>query len=78
MLPLSEEMFDDFYDFLVHTLEDKKLAESILLKPVAEIIFNHWSALFVEIVRNENLSLDEHIDRLRTDLAALIGMIKIS
>jgi AcrR family transcriptional regulator len=74
---LSEEMFDDFYDFLKHTVKDKKQAESTQLKPVAEVIFNHWTALFRELIRNEKNDLDEHIDRLRADLAALIGMMKI-
>lgn len=75
---LTEEMFDDFYVFLMHTIKDQTRVESSGLKSVAEIIFNHWSALFVEIVRNEKLTLDEHFDRLRTDLTALIGMMKIS
>ena len=72
---LTREMLDDFYDFLVHTIKDKKLAESALLKSVAEVMFNHWSALFVELVRDEEVTLDEHIDRLRNDLAAMITLM---
>jgi hypothetical protein len=75
---LTVEMFDDFYVFLMRTIKDQTRVESTGLKSVAEIIFYHWSALFVEIVRNEKLTLDEHFDRLRTDLTALIGMMKIS
>lgn len=75
---LTEEMIKDFYNFLTHTIKVKKPLDRTQLKPVAEIIFNHWSALFVALVRNENLSLDEHIDRLRADMTALIGMTKIS
>jgi hypothetical protein len=75
---LSEEMLNDFYDFLAHTVKDKKPAESKRLKHVAAIIFNHWGVLFVELVRNEKISLDEHINRLRGDLTALFEMMKIS
>ncbi len=54
---LAGEMFNDFFDHLKHSVKDKKQAESTQLKPVAEIIFNHWATLFVEIVRNEKIDL---------------------
>lgn len=74
---LSVEMFNDFYDFLVQLINDRKLTENAWLKPVAKIIFNHWGVLFIELVRDESLTLEKHIDQLHVDLTALIGMMKI-
>ena len=74
---LTGEMFDDFHSFLKHTVKNKMGVESTQLKPVAAIIFNHWATLFLELVRYEKVDLDEHIDRLRADLTALVGMMRI-
>ncbi len=75
---LTREMSNDFYAFLKHTLSDRKQAENGQLKVFAKIIFNHWSLMFVELVRNENLDLDEHADRLRSDMSALFGVTSIN
>lgn len=74
---LTAEMVDDFHSFLKHTVNNHKLVESTQLKPVAELIFNHWAALFVDLVRNEEVGLDQHIDRLGADLTALTGLMRI-
>jgi len=73
---LTGEMFDDFFGFLKHTVNNEGI-DGAQLEPVAEIIFNHWATLFVELVKNETVDLDEHIGRLRADLTALIGMMRI-
>jgi len=72
---LTEEMLKDFYDFLLRMTRDAPLVAGELPHPVAEIIFNHWSRLFIELVRDETLSLEEHTESLRNDLTALITML---
>ncbi|MCP4386849.1 MAG: TetR/AcrR family transcriptional regulator [Gammaproteobacteria bacterium] len=73
---LSQEMFDDFLAFLVHTIKLGNLTVSAQLKTVAEIIFNHWSVLFIDLVRDESLTIDDHVGRLRRDISALLGEMK--
>lgn len=70
---LAEQMLDDFHAFLLRTFEQRKLTVLAQLRDVAAILFNHWSALFIELIRDEELSLDAHVGRLRTEVAALMA-----
>ncbi len=71
------EMLNDFRHFIDRMVEIHSKAAILQTEPIARMIFNHWSALFVELVRDDRQSVEDHIERLRGDLeflvAALIG-----
>lgn len=72
---LTQEMFADFYDFLTQSFRQEKRVAGEWLKPLAEIMFSHWSRLFIELVRDDSVILDEHIERLRRDLSAMVELM---
>lgn len=74
---LATEMLSDFQQFLVLTLASERIGMTSNLPVLAKIIFNHWSALFVELVRDESLTIENHVKQLKDDLTALIETIKI-
>ena len=74
---LAREMLNDFQRFLVRAIEDGQLSSGGTVEVVAEILFNHWSALFIELIRDEATTIDDHVKRLRADLLALLEIIEI-
>ena len=38
-------------------------------------MFNHWSRLFIDLVRDDSMSLERHIECLSADLTVLIELI---
>lgn len=72
---LSGEMSADFYEFLSRTVKNRSLVATDNFKTIAEIIFNHWGVLFVELVRDESVTVEDHLKRLHEDLDALISSI---
>lgn len=69
---LSDEMLQDFQNF-IEKLAGKMIAAKCLRpEPMVGIMFNHWSALFIQLIRDECTTVDEHIARLHKDLSVLI------
>ena len=69
---LSVEMLVDFQDFLQRVLDGESMTDTAGLNILAEMLFNHWSALFIELIRDEAASVDDHVDRLQSDLSVLL------
>ena len=72
---LSAEMLDDFVRYLEPLAADTALAGNGGLETLAAIMFNHWSRLFIDLVRDDSMSLERHIECLGADLAVLIELI---
>jgi AcrR family transcriptional regulator len=72
---LSAEMLDDFIQYLVPLATNTALAGNGRLEPLATIMFNHWSRLFIDMVRDDSMSLERHIECLCADLTVLIELI---
>jgi AcrR family transcriptional regulator len=75
---LSGEMLEDFDSFLIQMLEDTVTAEEQKSHVVAKIIFNHWGVLFMELIRDETMTIDAHVEQLREDLSVLIETIEFA
>lgn len=73
---LTDEMLSDFYDFLARMTRDAPLVGGESLTPIAAIMFSHWSRLFIELVRDEAVSIDAHVEQLRHDLTAMITLLE--
>jgi len=65
---LSDEMLNDFEGFLERLFEAQVKAPRV----IAKVMFNHWSALFMELIRDETMTVESHEKQLREDLAALM------
>ena len=68
-------MLDDFIQYLVPLATNTALAGNGRLEPLATIMFNHWSRLFIDMVRDDSMSLERHIECLCADLTVLIELI---
>jgi len=68
---LSAEMLTDFEGFLELLFEERVKASRV----IAKVMFNHWSALFMELIRDETMTIESHAKQLREDLTALMGAL---
>ncbi|MDH3763905.1 MAG: TetR/AcrR family transcriptional regulator [Gammaproteobacteria bacterium] len=72
---LTIEMFEDFYRFLEEVTRGTKLFAGSQAKSVAEMMFNQWSALFIELIRDEGATIENHVDRLHGDIKNLLDVM---
>ncbi len=64
-LTTRDPVFADDWDVV---LEEQVKAPRV----IAKVMFNHWSALFMELIRDETMTIESHAKQLREDLAALM------
>ena len=69
---LSDEMLSDFRNYMADVVDAAPLANIAGLEIVAAVLFDHWSALFIELIRDEAATIDQHVDRLHGDLAVVL------
>ena len=68
---LSDEMLTDFEGLLGLLFEEQVKASRV----IAKVMFNHWSALFLELIRDETITIESHAQQLREDLTVLMGAL---
>lgn len=73
---LSREMLSDFEQFLAGLLDESKGIDGAVMKTLASIFFNHWGVLFVDLVRDESITIDTHVAQLQQDVSAVIAAIE--
>ena len=74
---LTDEMLQDFRDFINKLVGETVAARCLQSEPMVDIMFNHWSALFIQLIRDQSTTVDEHIARLRKDLSVLITALAV-
>ena len=72
---LSAEMLEDFIQYLIPLAADTALAGNGRMEPLATIMFNHWGRLYIDLVRDDSMTLERHIECLCADLTILIESI---
>ncbi len=72
---LSDEMLVDFRDFVAGLPDAVPGLNVAGLETVAGVVFNHWSALFIELIRDDTATIDEHVDRLQEDLQVVLTAV---
>lgn len=75
---VSREMLEDFHEFLIEMLASHDRKETLGRRSIAEILFSHWSTLFINLIRDDSVSLEDHNDKLRADIATLFSLEPVS
>jgi len=69
----TDEMLQDFQNFMARLADEMPAARCLQPEPIVQIMFNHWSALFIQLIRDESITVDDHFACLRNDLSVLIA-----
>ena len=75
---LVGEMLEDFQEFLREEspLRDSRFKQA--LGVAGKILFMHWSGLFIELIRDESISLERHRATLNAEIGELVARVFFS
>ena len=71
---LTDEMLGDFQNFLEQSFGSEDQIASEHLDLLGQFIFYHWSALFVELIRNDSISEEKHLAQLHKDFQNFLDL----
>ena len=73
---LSDEMLTDFQRFLSQLSDDAPGANRRQLNTLAVVLFDHWSALFIELIRDDSAEIDAHTEQLREGVSLVLNLVQ--